>query len=421
MTRSRLSAFLVATMLVGVHGGVPVRTQGVSTLAGRWTLSRELSEFPRELGFGMDLVVAAGGSGQSPTRGGRRGRGGSSGSTGGGAGAFASGREGPDDVKRMQQLTAEVRNPSMHLTIVETPSAVTITDDRGQGRTFHPGAKEDVLQLDEVPVVAIAKREAGRLVVLYKVEEGRELRYTYSGNTDPAQLVVDVNFLERGGGDSVRRIYEPAAPGEAMTTAASAPLTAPGSPGSLGRPAVPESTQKPGEQTGPAATAPAPARAMSPASADRLPPAPVVQQPDAELKGLTKLGVVVEGLGSESSTCGLSQGAIEAAVSKSLSGVGLTVVRNSDEDSYVYVNVNTVHLSTGFCVSRYDAFLYTHTMAKLSYQNTAVLVQVSLLHDGGIAGGAPAAHTEGVLKGVKEYVDQMANRIASANKQGSAR
>ena len=59
--------------------------------------------------------------------------------------------------------------------------------------------------------------------------------------------------------------------------------------------------------------------------------------------------------------------------------------------------------------------------SKLSYQNSAVLVQVSLLHDGGIAGGAPAAHTEGVLKGVKGYVDQMVNRIASANKQGSAR
>ena len=138
--------------------------------------------------------------------------------------------------------------------------------------------------------------------------------------------------------------------------------------------------------------------------------------PDAELKGLTKLGVVVEGLGSESSACGLSQDKIEAAVSKSLSDAGLTVLRNSDEDTYVYVNVNTVHLSTGFCVSRYDAFLYTHTMAKLSYQNTAVLVQVSLLHDGGIAGGDPAAHTDGVLQGVKQYVDQMAKRIANANK-----
>ena len=83
---------------------------------------------------------------------------------------------------RMRQLTAEVRTPSTRLTITETSTAVTITNDRGQARTFHPGAREDVLQLDEVPVAAIAKWEAGRLVVLYKVEEGRELRYTYSSD-----------------------------------------------------------------------------------------------------------------------------------------------------------------------------------------------------------------------------------------------
>ena len=71
MTRSRLTAILVAAMLVAVHGGAPVQAQGVSPLAGRWTLSRELSQFPRELGFGMDLVPG-GGSGQSPTGAGRR-------------------------------------------------------------------------------------------------------------------------------------------------------------------------------------------------------------------------------------------------------------------------------------------------------------------------------------------------------------
>jgi hypothetical protein len=403
MTRSRLWPTLVALMLAAVFGGEPVRAQGVSSIAGRWTLNRELSQFPRELGFGMDLVPG-GGPGQS----GRRGRDGSDGAIGG-VGAFASGRESPDDVNRMRQLTAEVRAPSTRLTISETATAVTITNDRGEARTFHPGAREDVLQLDQVPVVAIAKWEAGRLVILYKVEEGRELRYTFSVTGDPEQLVVDVKFLERGGGDSVKRVYEPASPGESMTVAAAALPPPPASPN---RPAPP---QPPLERVPSAASAAAPDRTTPPAPADPPPPGP--QQPDAELKGLTTLGVIVEGLGSESSACGLAQGAIETAVSKSLSDAGLTVVRNSDEDSYVYVNVNTVRLSTGFCVSRYDTFLYTHTMARLSYQNTALLVQVSLLHDGGIAGGTPAAHTDGVLKGIKQYVDQMSGRIAGANRR----
>ena len=115
-------------------------------------------------------------------------------------------------------------------------------------------------------------------------------------------------------------------------------------------------------------------------------------------------------------SCRLNQNTLETAVSKRLSNAGFRVLRNSDEDTYVYVNVITASLPTGLCVSRYDAFLYTHTTAKLSYQETPVLVQVSLLHKGGIAGGASAAHAEGVLRGVQEYVDQFAARIREANK-----
>jgi hypothetical protein len=415
MTRLGRPAILIAAILTTGPGSIHIHTQGASTLAGRWTLSREMSEFPRELGFGMDLVPV-GGSNQAPNSGGRRGRrGGAAAAPGGPVSPFASGRESPDDVKRLQQLTAEVRNPPTHFTIAETATSVTITDDRGRARVFHPGAREDILQLDEVPVAAITKWEAGRLVILYKVEEGRELRYTFSSAADPEQLVVDVKFIEHGDGDAVKRVYTPSAPGESMT------LPAPASTTSGTAPTAPVPPQTELERAPTTASAAGPGRASPTAPAEPAPPAPGPQQPDAELKGLSKLGVVVEGLGKESSACGLNQDAVEAAVEKSLSDAGLKVIRNSDEDSYVYVNVNTVHLSTGFCVSRYDAFLYTHTMAKLSYQSAALLVQVSLLHDGGIAGGTPAAHTDGVLKGVKAYVDQMASRIGRANGQGGGR
>jgi hypothetical protein len=112
----------------------------------------------------------------------------------------------------------------------------------------------------------------------------------------------------------------------------------------------------------------------------------------------------------------LKQSTLETAVSTRLSNAGFKVLANSDEDTYIYVNVITSSLSNGLCVSRYDAFLYTHTTARLSYHDTPVLVQVSLLHKGGIAGGAPAAHAEGVLRGVNEYVDQFSSRIRDANK-----
>src|SRR5262245_18679536 len=130
------------------------------------------------------------------------------------------------------------------------------------------------------------------------------------------------------------------------------------------------------------------------------------QRPDAELKGLTKLGVVVEAMSPQAAACGLSQDALEATVSKRLSGAGFTIRRNSDEDTYVYVAASTTSLANGLCVSRYDVFLHTYTTAKLEYQDTPVLVQVSLLHKGGLAGGASAAHAEAVMRGVQDYVDQ---------------
>ena len=142
---------------------------------------------------------------------------------------------------------------------------------------------------------------------------------------------------------------------------------------------------------------------------------PLNQKPGAELKGLVKLGLVVEDLSSEATACGLSQNPLETALSKRLSDTGLKVLRNSDEDSYVYVNINTAKLSTGLCVSRYDVFLYTHTTARLSYQQAPVLVQVSLLHSGGIGGGTPAAHAATVLRDLQTYVDEVATRIRDAN------
>jgi hypothetical protein len=80
------------------------------------------------------------------------------------------------------------------------------------------------------------------------------------------------------------------------------------------------------------------------------------------------------------------------------------------------VNVNTVIASSGLCVSRYDVTLYSHTAAQLAHTTSPVLVQVELLHKGGLAGGAAAAHADGVVKGVLEYVDQFATRVKNAGR-----
>src|SRR5262249_35807694 len=128
------------------------------------------------------------------------------------------------------------------------------------------------------------------------------------------------------------------------------------------------------------------------------------------------LGLLVEDLSTQAVACGLSHDAIEAALAKRLGDAGFTVRKNSDEDTYVYANVMTTRLSDGTCASRYDAFLYTHATANLSYRDQPVLVQVSLMHRGGLGTSAATGHAAAVTRGLESYVDLFATQIRDANK-----
>lgn len=379
MTVSTTVGACVLLIVMGAAVPRPVSAQEPSAFAGSWTLNRQLSQFPAEVGFSADFLGPIGPDGSpTPGRGGNRGA----------ANGPGIARESEDDARRISVLTDEVRVPFDRLSIAAQPSLVTITPDRASARAFHTDGRDDEISLGRVTASATTRWDAGRLVILYKAQIGRELRYTYSINTSPTQLIVDVEFLERGGGDRVRRIYEPTVAGDTRAAPASIPPAATAAPAAASVPAVPPAAQ---------------------------PSAAVDQRPDASLKGLARLGVVVEDLGTEAVGCGLKQDVLETAVSKHLTDAGLRVIRNSDDDTYLYVNINVAKVSAGLCVSRYDVTLYTHAAARLSYTESPVLVQIELLHKGGIAGGAPAANADGVLKSVLEYVDQFSMRIRSAN------
>ena len=424
MSRAR-AAFLVVATLVGGYYNLPVSAQ-TSDLAGLWMLNRDLSQFPREVGFGLaGLAPEVGGGNPSPNAGGGRGRRGPSGS----GGAFRPPLpESEDDARRRQQLTEEVRNPPAFLSITETVSGVTITTERDRIRTLRTDGKEAALQLDGgAPVGVMARREAGRLVVQYKVDRAREVRYTLQRVTSPPQLVVEVEFIEQGVGDRVRRVYEPASPADlaaAKAAAASSDAAATSRTAGSGSAATQTAGTGPTSGTPPntgGLPTPGGVAAGGRPTAGGVPAAgpatvPAQTAPDAELKGLTRLGVVVEDPGTQAAACGVIQKTLETAVSKRLADAGFKVLRNTSEDTYVYVNVITTSPSNGFCVSRYDAFVYSYTTAKLSYQTTPALVQVSLLHKGGIAGGPSTQHGDAVLRGVQEYIDQFLTRIRDANK-----
>jgi hypothetical protein len=205
---------------------------------------------------------------------------------------------------------------------------------------------------------------------------------------------VDVDFIEHGkAGDHATRVYE-------MAGAEATPATTTASNGS-----------KPDAAASAASKSPA---ASEPAG--RSPSGTFAAEPGAELKGVKNVGLVVDASGPQAVACGLNQSALETALSKRLTDAGLRVRLNADEDTYVYINVMTSHAPNDLCVSRYDVFLYTHTTASLSYHTTPVLVQVSLLHQGGLAGGPSATHPDAVQRGLEQYVDLFVTRIGEANK-----
>src|SRR4249920_687686 len=114
----------------------PALAQAPSPLAGVWSLNRSLSEFPTDIGFNPAWMTAAttdgrggGGGGSTGGGGGRRGSGGGSRTSGGAAAPFAARPENYEDSRRVQLLTGEARNPASRLMIVDTMSAVTITNE----------------------------------------------------------------------------------------------------------------------------------------------------------------------------------------------------------------------------------------------------------------------------------------------------
>lgn len=366
----------VATLaLVLLGSGVLERAQAQEPgpLSGTWTISREASQFPREVGFDADFVPVGRGDAEP----GRRGVG------GGALPALRPQGESFDSAQRRQVLTDEVRLPPTRLTIVDTPQAVTLTDQMGNSRTFHPDSRAEVLQIGAASVLTTARREGGALIVLYSVADLRQIRYTYSRQPGSAALLVDVQFLDRGSGDAVRRVYVPA-----ETQAGPASRTA-------------------GAQTGGSDGA---------AGAPGAPPRTAVPRAGSEFTGLTRLGIVVEEPGTQAVNCGLTRAALETAVGKPFTAIGLRVSTNSDEDTYVHVSIMTSTMPTGMCISRYDWSIYSMTEATLSHQRSAVLAQVLLAHKGGLSGSLPATHGADVTRGLEDGLSQIAAIIRDANR-----
>ncbi len=373
----------------------PAVQPGTPGIAGVWVLNPALTVKPDEVGFSNDWARPEDQGGRS-TGGGGGGRGRRGGGGGGGGGTYSGPpilRESADDSTRKQQLTGEARTPPAHITIVQKDASVAIADDQGHSRTFHPDGRLEELTIGTVALPTRSQWDSGSLIVIFDVESGRQLRYTFTPTANPTRLLVDIRFLERGkDGDEVKLTYEPPDEHErAVLAGAGATPVAPASP------AAP-----------PAGTLPPP---------DGAPPArPPILPPGSELRGLTVIGTQVEDLSAQASACGLDQAKIKTAVAKILSDGGFKSQPYGNEESYVLVGVVTSRLSDGTCISRWDASLVAQADATFPYLKGLVAMEVPLLREGGMAGGSPAAHSASVMESLAKAVAHFVSQVRAAAK-----
>jgi hypothetical protein len=203
--------------LVCAWGYVAIAAATPAVLTGRWKLNRELSEFPKEVAFGIETTDGdAAGSGRQggggSRGGGRRGGGGSSSGGGRSLGGFNADavRESEEDVNKLKELIASAKNPATVLIISQTETAVSITDSQDRTRTFHTTGKEETVELDAGPVGVTAKWLGPQLAVQFTIRKDRIFRYVYS-RLPSGQLLVETRLEEgrsRDKADVIKRIYD---------------------------------------------------------------------------------------------------------------------------------------------------------------------------------------------------------------------
>ena len=115
------SVLLVAASLVGP---APRLRAADTILAGRWTLDKDQSEFPDEMGFDMQVETAAQGTTSANSGRSRVPR------VGTAAPALTIAHEGEQTLKILGDVTDEAEHPWPVLTIDEADGVVTITDWR---------------------------------------------------------------------------------------------------------------------------------------------------------------------------------------------------------------------------------------------------------------------------------------------------
>ena len=230
------------------------------------------------------------------------------------------------------------------------------------------------------------------LVVLYDVETGRQLRYTYTPSADPGRGCWSTSDSSSAGteGDEVRLTYEPPGAHERTILSGAADVTR--RAGRAGR----DVAGVPGRRA-PAAR-------------------PPVLPPGSELRGLTTIGTVVEDLSAQGKACGLDQAKIKTSIARILADGGFKTEPFGNEDTYVAAQRRDEPAAGRHVRVALRRIARDAGRRDVAVSEGLVAVQVQLLHEGGMAGGSPAAHASAVMDALAKSANSFVSQIRAANK-----
>jgi hypothetical protein len=199
-----------AVAFAAPHAQTPPSPQatGAPSLAGAWTLNKDLSDKPPAGGEGRQDGEGRRRGGSGGGGGGRRGGfggGGFGGPGSGGGGTSPDGRT-PEEIQRMRNALRDELQAPDHLTIVETGTTIILT--AGDGRTTRLSADGKKIKDENTNVERKTKRDGGKLVSEITGLRGGKITETYTLDDEHKQMRVTLEIEGRDRKATTTRVYD---------------------------------------------------------------------------------------------------------------------------------------------------------------------------------------------------------------------
>jgi hypothetical protein len=179
---------VIITTLIGVWLSAESHAQAPSpgSIAGAWTLNKELSDKPQAARDQDNGGRRRGGGGGGMGRGG-------GGMRGGGMGRGGMGRgESPEDAQRTRDAMRDIMNPPDRLTIIQTERMIVITSGDGRVTRLAPDGKK--IKDENTRIERKTKWEAGKLVSEVSGLGPGKITETYAIDPEHHHLLVIVEM-----------------------------------------------------------------------------------------------------------------------------------------------------------------------------------------------------------------------------------